>query len=52
MYARNPQDRAAHLRSEAGSLPAPLAIAYKRRAAELELVAHIHEAYERVAVAA
>ncbi len=33
--------RAAHLRKEAASLPTPLATAYRRRAAELELVAHI-----------
>lgn len=52
MHARKPLDRAARLRTEARSLPDPLAVAYKRRAAELELEAHLREATERVAVAA
>lgn len=45
-------ERAARLRSEADGLPSPLAMAYKRRAAELELRAHVLGAYEPLAVAA
>lgn len=52
MNAQNPRTRAAQLRHQADSLPAPLAVAYRRRAAELELQAHVIDAYERVAVAA
>ena len=52
MNTQRPLDRAAHLRTEASALPGPLAAAYKRRANELALQAHLIEAYERVAVAA
>lgn len=46
------RQRARRLRREAATLPAPLAIAYRRRAAELELEAHLTHALERTAVAA
>ncbi len=52
MNAQTPRTRAARLRDQAAELPAPLATAYRRRAAELELQAHLIEAKERVAVAA
>ena len=45
-------ERAAFLRREADTLPAPLALAYRRRASELELQAHLQDPYAGVAVAA
>ena len=45
-------ERAAFLRREAEALPAPLALAYRRRASELELKAHLLGAFDQVAVAA
>ena len=41
---RTTAERAARLRAEAAALPGPLAVAYKRRAAELELEVHLREA--------
>jgi hypothetical protein len=52
MNTNSPCIRAARLRDQAADLPAPMATAYRRRAAELELQAHLIEAMERVAVAA
>ena len=52
MNAHTPRTRAARLRSQATDLPGPVATAYRRRASELELQAHLLEATERVAVAA
>ena len=45
-------ERAAFLRREAEALPTPLALAYRRRASELELKAHVQGAFDHVAVAA
>jgi hypothetical protein len=52
MTTKNPCQRAAYLRDTASSLPAPIALAYKRRAAELELKAHLLGVYQVEAVAA
>ncbi|MGI9622672.1 MAG: hypothetical protein ACR2PK_07540 [Acidimicrobiales bacterium] len=52
MGATNPCRRAEFLRNEAEALPSPVAVAYRRRASELELEAHLRNIYERVAVAA
>jgi len=46
------RDRAARLRKEADSLPEPVAVAYRRRAAELELTALALHPFEEVALAA
>jgi len=52
MNTQAPCARAAYLRDAAKRLPFPLATAYKRRAAELELEAHIVGAFAPVAKAA
>ena len=52
MTVTNAKDRAARLRKEADSLPEPVAVAYRRRAAELELTALALHPFEEVAVAA
>lgn len=52
MTTRTNRQRARRLRREAAALPGPLAHAYRRRAAELELEAHLQHALERTAVAA
>ena len=52
MKTKDARTRASHLRDEAAHMPEPLAVAYRRRAAELELQAHCLEHLEPVAVAA
>ncbi len=52
MTTKNQCERAAYLRDVASSLPTPVAVAYKRRASELELEAHLLGAYGPQAMAA
>lgn len=52
MKTKHARTRASRLRSQADALPEPLAVAYRRRAAELELQAHCLEHLEPLAVAA
>ena len=52
MNVRHARQRAERLRGEADTLPAPLAVAYRRRAAELELAAQVTDPFEPMALAA
>ncbi len=52
MNVHHARQRAERLRSQAESLPAPVAIAYRRRAAELELAAQVVDPFEPMALAA
>ena len=52
MHTTHARSRATHLREQAATLPEPLAVAYRRRAAELELQAHCLEHLQPLAMAA
>lgn len=52
MTVHHARQRAERLRDEAETLPAPLAVAYRRRAAELELAAQVIDPFEPMALAA